>query len=78
MFKMSDINVNAKMQISDLYMSQDINVNAKIQISDLYMYLDINVSDGRRLFRWHTIDERDSQRLANSPGRLEANAILRV
>jgi hypothetical protein len=29
-------------------------------ISDLYMFLDINVNDGRRLFRWHTIDEWDS------------------
>ena len=47
-------------------------------ISDLYMFLDINVNDGRRLFRWHTIDEWDSQRLANNPGILEANAILRV
>ena len=44
MFKMSDINVNVKMQISDLYMSLDINVNVKMQVSDLYMSLDINVN----------------------------------
>ena len=98
MFKMSDINLNVKMQISDLYtcMSLDIDVNAKMQISDLYMFLDINandkmqisdlymskginVNDGRQLFRGRTIDEWDSWRLAKySPGRSEANAILRV
>ena len=39
----------------------------------------INVNDGRQLFRGRTIDEWDSWRLAKySPGRSEANAILRV